>query len=97
MLKNNSIYYLILICLLFINCDLTTAEQNFNDANIYADKQEYTKAIKELDKAIKKKKKFRRALFNRAIFKTNIKDFNGAIEDYKLLLDLRIVQNVFMK
>ncbi|MFY7669457.1 tetratricopeptide repeat protein [Tenacibaculum sp. MEBiC06402] len=64
---------------------MTTAEQNFKNANIYAHKGQYAKAIKELDKAIKKKKRFRRALFNRAVFKTNIKDFNGAIEDYKAI------------
>ena len=82
-MKINPKYWLILIFFSLINCDFTTAEQNFKDANIYAESEEYTKAIKELDKAIKKKKKFRRALFNRAIFKTNIKDISGAIEDYK--------------
>jgi len=77
----------VLICFLFISCDFTSSLQNCKDANIYADRGEYKKAIKELNKAINKKENNRRALFNRALFKTHINDTEGAIEDYKNILN----------
>ncbi len=72
-----------LISILLISCDFTTAGQNFKISNKYTERKEFIRAITELDKAIKK---YRRALFNRAIYKTEIKDISGAIENYKNIL-----------
>lgn len=78
---------LIFFIIIFSSCDFTAAEDYNNQAVKLSQNGEYQKAILLLDKAIKKKDKFRPALLNRANYKENIGDFNGAIQDYEKVIE----------
>ncbi|TVZ53034.1 tetratricopeptide repeat protein [Dokdonia sp. Hel_I_53] len=80
--------YLIILfaSLLFSSCDIRSADYYFNEAFDLEDDGKYEEAIKLLDKAINKRRNFRPALINRGADKSMIGDFEGAIEDYKLIL-----------
>lgn len=78
--------YILLTLIFFVSCDLKTAEDYYDIAFDLEEKGEYAKAIPFLDKAIKKKPKFRPALNNRGADKSALGDFKGAIEDYKKVL-----------
>jgi tetratricopeptide (TPR) repeat protein len=84
--KIKHIFLLIILLFSFSSCDFTTAEQNFMKANEYADNKNYKRAIIELNKAISKKRNYRRALFNRALYKNEINDLSGAFKDYKEII-----------
>ena len=77
---------LLLVLILLNSCDLRTADQYYNLAFDLEEKGEYKKAIEYLDKAIKKKPKFRPALLNRGADKSILGDYKGAIEDYMKII-----------
>lgn len=84
-----NIMRLVLSSLIFIiisSCDFTSAEEYYNHSIEYAENGEIDKAILSLNKAIEKNNHFRAALRNRAWLKHEIDDYNGAIEDYKEIL-----------
>lgn len=85
-MRNNRIYIL-LTFIIFISCDLKTADDYYNIAFDLEQNGEYEKAIPFLDKAIEKKPKFRPALINRGADKSEIGDYNGAIEDYQKIIE----------
>ncbi|WP_299211602.1 tetratricopeptide repeat protein [uncultured Aquimarina sp.] len=78
--------YIFIITLLFYSCDLKTAEQYFDLAYELEEKGKYAEAIPYLDKAIEKKPDFKPALLNRGADKSILKNYGGAIEDYKQIL-----------
>ena len=78
--------YIFLIILLFISCDLRTAEDYYDLAYILEEQGKYNEAIKMLDKAIKKKPDLKPALLNRGADKSLLKNYKGAIADYLKIL-----------
>ncbi|WP_299444361.1 tetratricopeptide repeat protein, partial [uncultured Aquimarina sp.] len=74
------------IFLLFCSCDLKTAEQYYDLAFELEEKGKYAEAIPYLDKAIEKKPDFKPALLNRGADKSILKNYDGAIDDYKQIL-----------
>jgi tetratricopeptide (TPR) repeat protein len=84
-MRKNQIYIL-LTFIIFISCDLKTADDYYNIAFDLEQKGKYEKAIPFLDKAIEKNPKFRPALLNRGADKSEIGDYNGAIEDYQKIV-----------
>lgn len=78
--------YILIISLLFCSCDFTTAEQYYDLAYELEEKGKYAEAIPYLDKAIEKKANFKPALLNRGADKSILKDYSGAIADYKIIL-----------
>lgn len=77
----------ILFLLLLVSCDLTPAGEYFNRARDLEIEGNYKKANVLLNKAIAKNPKFRPALLNRAVNKSILKDYQGAIDDYHKLLE----------
>lgn len=80
-----------LLILLFVafsvSCDFKTASDYLNEAEKLSDKGLYEEANKLLDKAIEKDKGFLGAYINRGVNKSAMGDFEGAIADYKIVLD----------
>ncbi|WP_170284022.1 tetratricopeptide repeat protein [Flagellimonas olearia] len=76
-----------ILSLLLFSCDLTSSGEYFNRARDFEIEGKYEKANALLDKAIAKNPKFRPALLNRAVNKSILEDYEGAIEDYKALLE----------
>ncbi|GAB4508645.1 MAG: hypothetical protein Tsb004_07530 [Allomuricauda sp.] len=81
------VYILSFLFLSLISCDLTPTGDYFNRARDLEIEGKYKKANALLDKAIEKNPKFRPALLNRAVNKSILKDYRGAIEDYQKLLE----------
>ncbi|MBQ4820278.1 tetratricopeptide repeat protein [Aquimarina sp. MMG016] len=81
-----NLIYIILISIICSSCDLKTTEQYYNLAYELEEKGKYTEAISYLDKAIAKKPDFKPALLNRGADKSVLKNYSGAIEDYKQIL-----------
>lgn len=77
---------ILIIFLLICSCDLRTAEDYFDLAYELEEKGKYSEAIPYLDKAIEKRPDFKPALLNRGADKSILKDYKGAIEDYKKIL-----------
>ena len=78
---------LILSILLFLSCDFTPSGEYFNRARDLEIEGKYKEANALLDKAIDKKPRFRPALLNRAVNKSILEDYDGAIRDYQKLLE----------
>jgi len=81
-----NLIHLFIISLLFCSCDLKTPEQYYDLAYKLEEKGKYAEAIPYLDKAIEKKPNFKPALLNRGADKSILKNYIGAIEDYKQIL-----------
>jgi tetratricopeptide (TPR) repeat protein len=77
---------LIFTFLIFSSCDFTNASEYYNRAIDLEKQEKHKEAILSLDRAIVKEPKFRPALLNRGNYKTEIGDFQGAIDDFNLLL-----------
>ena len=84
MLKN--LIYISLISILLSSCDFKTAEDYYDLAYQLEEQGKYQEAIVFLDKAIEKKPDLKPALLNRGADKSILKDYNGAIRDYELIL-----------
>ncbi|PHS03094.1 MAG: hypothetical protein COA88_16055 [Kordia sp.] len=84
-MRRNLIIILI-ICLITCSCDLRTADQYYDLAYELEEKGKYSEAIPYLDKAIEKRPDFKPALLNRGADKSILKNYKGAIEDYKQIL-----------
>ncbi|WP_298311889.1 tetratricopeptide repeat protein [uncultured Aquimarina sp.] len=81
-----SLIYVFIVTISFYSCDLKTAEQYFDIAYELEEKGKYAEAISYLDKALEKKPDFKAALLNRGADKSALKNYYGAIEDYKQIL-----------
>ena len=68
------------------SCDFKTAEDYYDLAYQLEEQGKYQEAIVFLDKAIEKKPDLKPALLNRGADKSILKDYNGAIRDYELIL-----------
>jgi len=81
-----SLIYIIFVLSLLSSCDFKTAEDYYNLAYELEEQGKYKEAIVFLDKAIEKKPGLKPALLNRGADKSELKDYKGAINDYKLIL-----------
>ncbi|WP_396598023.1 tetratricopeptide repeat protein [Dokdonia sp. R86516] len=77
---------ILLTLLVFSSCDIRSADDYYDEAFDLEKDGKYEEAIRLLNKAISKRRNFRPALINRGADKSMIGDFEGAIEDYKLIL-----------
>ena len=80
-------FFLILVISVLTSCDLMHKDKLYNNSIDEYKKGNVESAIALLDRVIKKDSKYRPAIFNRAVYKTNIQDIEGAKNDYKLLLE----------
>jgi tetratricopeptide (TPR) repeat protein len=79
--------YILSLSILFISCDFTSADEYYNRA-LELDKQgKHNEAIVLLDKAIEKRPKFRPALLNRGVYKSELENFKEGIKDYNKILE----------
>ncbi|MEX0314470.1 MAG: tetratricopeptide repeat protein [Allomuricauda sp.] len=87
MMRINLQHILLLFFLLLFSCDLTSSGEYFNQARDLEIEGKYKEANALLNKAIEKNPKFRAALLNRAVNKSVLGDYVGAIQDYQKLLE----------
>ncbi len=78
---------ILILSVLFISCDFTSADEYYNQAFEYEEKGDLKKAIELLDKAIKKQPQFRPALLNRGYYKSELGNLNDGIKDYQKILE----------
>jgi len=82
-------FIFILISVVTLNsCDVTTAEEYYNQAFEYEEKGDLQKAIKALDDAIDKQSNFQSALINRGYYKTEMGNLEDGISDYQKILEI---------
>ncbi|WP_026935052.1 tetratricopeptide repeat protein [Christiangramia echinicola] len=79
------IFY-ILILIVLSGCDFATPEEYYNEAYELEEQGRFEEAIQILDKAIEKRPDFKPALLNRGADKSILRNYKGAIEDYKQIL-----------
>jgi|SRR6218665_839013 len=70
------------------SCDMKTSEDYHLEANKCEQQENYKEAIKLLDKAIEKDPTNIKALLDRAVDKSILKHYNGAISDYSRVLTI---------
>jgi len=75
----------ILFALVFLAC---SSDHYFSKAEKLAEKGKYAEAIIFLDRAIERNPKNFHALNNRAVNKSILGDYNGAIEDYSKIIQI---------
>ncbi len=78
----------LILLLLITSCDLKSSKEYLKEAWALEDKQQYTAAIKLLNKAIDKDSKFKEAYLSRGADKAVLKDYKGAISDYNNALKI---------
>ena len=78
--------FILILVVFFAACDFKTAEYYLSAAESLSDKGEYLEANKLLDKAIEKNNQYWGAYINRGANKSLLNDFEGAIEDYQIVL-----------
>lgn len=83
-------YKTILFFLLFAvtSCDMKSSEDYHHEANKFEQQENYKEAIKLLNKAIEKDPANIKALLDRAVDKSMLKQYNGAIADYTKVLTI---------
>lgn len=80
---------LIILALIFqAGCDFKSSEAYHTDANKLEKDGKYKEAILLLDKAIEKDPQNIKALLDRAVDKSIIKDYKGSIDDYSKIIEL---------
>jgi tetratricopeptide (TPR) repeat protein len=78
---------LVIISVVFLtSCDTKTSEDYHLEANKLEQQENYKEAIKLLNKAIEKDPNNIKALLDRAVDKSMLKQYNGAISDYTKVL-----------
>lgn len=86
MLKKHPIIFIIFL-LLTSGCDFTSAGEYYNQALELEKKGKFEDAILKLDRAIEKQPKFRAALLNRGVYKSELSKYTDANNDYKKILE----------
>lgn len=69
-------------------CDFKSSEYYHKEANILEQEGKFKEAILLLDKAIEKKPNNIKAILDRAVDKSTINDYKGAINDYSKVIEL---------
>ena len=77
------LFLLLCIC---SSCDFTPAGEYYNRALELKKEKRFEEAIINLDKAIAKESRFRPAILNRGVYKSELGDYKGSIDDYRKLL-----------
>jgi tetratricopeptide (TPR) repeat protein len=83
-----NILFLFAFAFLISGCDLRSPDVYLQDASQLAEQGNYQEAIKLLDKAIKKDKKFREAYVNKGFYYEQLKDYPSAIKTYTEVLQV---------
>ncbi|PCI97885.1 MAG: hypothetical protein COB15_06820 [Flavobacteriales bacterium] len=79
---------IITLSIIIFSCNPKTSEEYNAEAELLEQEGKFDQAIPLLDKAIEKDPNNLYALTNRAVDKTIIKDYNGAINDYSLIISI---------
>ena len=79
---------IITLSIIIFSCNPKTSEEYNAEAELLEQEGKFDQAIPLLDKAIEKDPNNLYALTNRAVDKTTIKDYNGAINDYSLIISI---------
>lgn len=79
----------LIIGITLIGCKRERAKYYYKEAYKLEEKDKYSEAIKQLDKAIEINPKFEQAYLDRAIDKSILEDYKGAIADLDILINLR--------
>ena len=80
--------YIIFSIVTLSGCNIKSSEDYHKEANQLEKEHKYKDAIILLDKAIEKSPSNIKALLDRAVDKSIIEDYNGAIEDYSKVIEL---------
>ena len=79
---------IVISLIVLIGCDLKSSEDYHKEANKKEQQEKYIEAIALLDKAIAKDNKNIKALLDRAVDKSIVKDYKGSIADYSIVIEL---------
>ena len=82
------ILLIILSVTILTGCEFKSSEDYQKEANKLEKEEKFKEAILLLDKAIEKDPKNIKALLDRAVDKSIIEDFQGAIDDYSKVIEL---------
>ena len=80
------ISFIFILIAIHCSCSVTTAKTYFTQASKLEDENKFTEAIKLLDKAIEKDSNYIPAYINRAVDKTMLGNYKGAIQDYNIVI-----------
>jgi tetratricopeptide (TPR) repeat protein len=82
------LFPIIIIFITLTGCDLKSSEDYHKEANKLEQEGKFKEAIVLLDKAIEKDPNNIKALLDRAVDKSTIEDYLGAIQDYSKVIEL---------
>ncbi len=92
-MKNLSVFIIILL-FAFTSCRNKAPEEYYNMGIAEAKQGNYDEALEDFNKAIELKPEYINAYINRAYYaKENLGDYEGAIEDYLIAIDLSTNDN----